>query len=176
MKITSTARRLGATTVAVVALSLSLTACGDDTDSPDDPDPTAPTASPEDDAEDAYAAYWDVYVQAANSGEVDPAAFGAVADGAFVETDLRNLRDQADSGVVRVGEPIFGPYTTSVDGDNAISRVCKDDSEWAATGPDGQELPPPDDEPTPFQATLELRETGWIVTDVAVQEGEECPA
>ena len=149
-------------------------------DSGSDDGPTKPTTSAssptaQDDVEAAYQRYWDVYVQLANSGDVDPAAFTGIAEGGFVEGDLKLLSDQSEAGVVRVGEPEFSDFSTKIEADTATSLVCFDESGWKMKK-DGKPLALPSGmKPTPFEAKLEKRDGGWIVTDLAAKEGTPCP-
>lgn len=169
-------RRLASLVLAAIT-AFGLTACGGESD---DPAPTVKTSaapSAEDEATAAYARYWDVYVQVSNSGDIDPAAFAGVADGKFLETDLKLLGDQAEAGVVRVGEPKITDYTTKVDGEKATSTVCLDESQWAAEV-DGETIPGSkggDPTPTPVVAELAKRDGAWIVTDVKYTEKDGCP-
>lgn len=145
-----------------------------------EPEPASTvTASAEPSAEEqataAHQRYWDVYVQLANSGDVSAAAFEGVADGSFIESDLKSLGDQADAGVVRTGEPEFSDFKTVVDGDSATSLVCFDETGWGFTK-DGEPLESPGDiEPTPFTATLEERDGAWLVTDLEFTKNTPCP-
>ena len=143
--------------------------------SPHRPRPPLPQPSAEEQATAAYQRYWDVYVQLANSGDVDAAAFAGVADGSFIESDLKSLGDQAEAGVVRTGEPEFSDYKTVVDGDSATSLVCFDETSWGFTK-DGEPLEVPGDiKPTPFTATLEERDGAWLVTDLEFTKDAPCP-
>jgi len=170
------ARRRLATIALISTGALVLTACGDDEQSdPPRPTSTASAPSPTEQVEAAYQRYWDVYVQLSNSGDIDSAAFTGIAEGSFIESTLKNLRDQADSGVVRVGEPAFSAFRTEVKGQKATSLVCLDEREWSAKH-DGEKLPPPDTDPSPIEASLERRDGGWIVTDLDFRKGETCPS
>jgi|GEM_PF-3721604 len=171
------ARRRLATIALISASALTLVACGDDAkDDPPRPTATASVPTPKEQVEAAYQRYWDVYVQLSNSGDIDSAAFTGVAEGSFVESTLKNLRDQAESGVVRVGEPTFSTFRTEVEGRKATSLVCLDERKWAAKH-DDKTLPPPSDaDPSPIEATLEQRDGGWIVTDLDFRKGETCPS
>lgn len=169
-------KRVLLVSLATVTMSISLAACTDD--KPDPKPSVSPTTakSEADEATAAYKRYWDVYVQLANSGDVNPAAFSNVADGTFVELDLKKLGDQADDGLLRVGEPKFSDFKTTVDGDTATSLVCRDDSPWGAKTVDGKKLPPlPAGEPFPYQAKLDKRGGVWIVVDVAEKADATCP-
>lgn len=137
--------------------------------------PAAPSA--EDQATAAYQRYWDVWVQLSTSGDIDARAFDGVAEGAFVESDLKALRDQADAGIVRVGEPEFSSFETTVDGTTAISVVCLDERAWGARSGDRTLDPPGEDfPPRALRATLTTKDDGWIVTDVTSEEKTPCPA
>ncbi|GAA3528780.1 hypothetical protein GCM10022234_27580 [Aeromicrobium panaciterrae] len=169
-------KRVLLASLATLTLSVSLAACTDD--KPDPKVSASPTTakSEADEASAAYQRYWDVYVQLANSGDVSPAAFSSVADGTFVERDLKKLGDQADEGLLRVGKPKFSDFQTTVDGDTATSLVCRDDSPWGAKTADGKDLPPlPAGDPFPYQAKLEKRDGAWIVVDVAEKADATCP-
>lgn len=166
-------RHLAAPFLAMIVLA----GCSGSSES--EPAPTV-TASAEPSAEErataAYQRYWDVYIQLSNSGDIDAAAFQGIADGPFVETDLKLLGNQADAGVVRVGEPQLTDFSTTIDGDAATSTVCLDESQWAAKV-DGEVIPdstggPPT--PTPVVATLAQRGDDWIVTDVKYTEEDGC--
>lgn len=162
-----------AAAVLVAAVAFTVASCGDGEDEPR-PTVTTTAPTPQQQATAAYQRYWQVYVQLANSGVVDASAFAGVAEGHFVELDLKLLGDQADAGVVRVGEPTIGEYHTSVDGDTATSVTCVDESTWTAKK-DGEDVPLPDDvEANAFKASLEKRDGAWIVTDVAPDEETTC--
>ncbi len=169
--------RRGSALALTAILGLTLAACGDD--KPTDVTTTSATAAADNGATKAYQRYWDVYVQLANSGDINPSAFSGIAEGNFIEIDLKGLSDQADSGVVRTGRPIFSDYDTTVDGDKASSLVCVDQSKWGAKV-DGEPIPDstsdtPD--PQPYVATLERRDSKWIVTDVGSgAKGVACPS
>ena len=126
---------------------------------------------------DAFENYWSVYVQIANSGDVNVRAFDGIADGPFLETVFKALSMQADSEVVRVGEPVFCEFTTTVEGDTASSVVCRDDSQWGAERQgeliEGSVSDTP--EPRPYVGTLELRDGHWVVTNVEMAEDRVCP-
>lgn len=149
------------------------TGCSDESSS--EPTPTTTTESPESKASAAFERYWDAYIEISNSGEVNAEELSGVADGKFVEEVLGTLAQQADSGVVRVGEPDFGEFETQVNGAAATSVVCMDEREWGARQ-GGEDLPPPGDDfpPTEQTATVEFRDGEWIVTDVDSEEGAEC--
>lgn len=166
-------RRL--TAVALTALlAVTLTACGDD--EPKTEPTTTASDSPEDDVESVHRAFWDVYVQAANSGEVTSTIFNGIAEGGFVERDLKVLGDQADAGVVRVGKPTYSDYQVEVDGDRATSLVCVDFDGWGGKDAQGEKLPdPPATDPSPFLAELENRDGTWIMTDQLYQKDTPCP-
>ena len=169
-------KRVFLVSLATVTMSISLAACTDDKPDPKPSASPTTTKSGADEATAAYQRYWDVYVQLANSGDVNPKAFSSVADGTFVESDLKKLGDQADDGLLRVGEPKFSDFKTTVDGDTATSLVCRDDSPWGAKTADGKELPPlPAGDPFPYQAKLEQRDGAWIVVDVAEKPGATRP-
>lgn len=162
----------------VVPLLILATAAG--CSGSNEPAATAPTTdapSAEEQATAAHQRYWDVYVELSNSGDIDPQAFDGVAEGSFVEGKLKVLGDQAESGVVRVGEPKLTSYTTTVDGDTASSVVCLDERAWGARSGD-RDLAPPGDKfpPTAVRATLKVKGDGWIVTDVTASKETSCPA
>lgn len=176
MLVRSILRRSAAACAATVAV-MTLSACGSDEETPEAPVlPTASTeADPEALATEAYQKYWDAYITMSNSGEVQPALLEGVADGAFVELDLKLLEDQAEAGVRRVGEPQFGEFTTTVDGDTATSEVCYDERPWGATS-DGATVPGYAEDSTPglMKATLADRDGNWIVTDLKFTEDASC--
>lgn len=162
---TTVHRRSLAALVLAATTTLSLVACNE-SGAPTSPSASASTPSPEEQATTAYKAYWDVYIQASTSGEVPSTLFEGVADGTFVETTLKTLGNQADAGVVRVGEPVLSDFDTVVDGTTASSVVCVDERKWGARSGE-KDLAPPGDKFPPYalRATLEQRDGKWIVTD-----------
>lgn len=180
MKITDIRRleaagRWAGAVLAAGAMSLALSACGSEESGAPAPTPTATSESPEDAAAAVQEDYWAAYVQIANSGAVDPQAFEGIADGRFVELDLKILREQADGGFVRVGAPSFSEFTADVDGDTATSLVCVDFSPWGSKNAQGEDLEIPKTPPSPFLATLEKRDESWVMTDQEYQEQTPCP-
>lgn len=164
---------------APLALVAVLTGCaGGSSEEPTAPATVTTQAAPsdEDQATAAYQRYWDVWVQLSTSGDIDARAFDGVAEGAFVESDLKALRDQADAGIVRVGEPEFSAYETTVDGTTATSVVCLDERAWGARSGDRTLDPPGEDfPPRALRATLTAKDDGWIVTDVTSEDQTPCP-
>ncbi|MGJ9422888.1 hypothetical protein [Aeromicrobium sp. CF3.5] len=157
--------------------AVGLSACSGDEPESSTPVPSAAPSEPsaEEMASEVHEQYWDAYIQMSNSGEVDPALFEGVADGSVVELDLKLLGDQAEAGVRRVGEPQFGEFTTTVDGDSATSEVCYDERPWGATS-DGTTVPGYAEDSTPglMKATLADRDGSWIVTDLEFTEDASC--
>lgn len=168
-------RRFVSTTAAALVAALVLTGCSDDTDPA--PEPTATTQAaptPEEEVEAAYRQYWDVYAQLATSSDISPRAFDGVADGTFLESDIKGLRDQTAAGVFLTGSPEFTGFATEVDGDTATSLTCITYDSWRFMK-DGEDITPDDIEPLQNEATLERRDGGWIVTDVSGRDDVECP-
>lgn len=163
-------RRLIAPLVVAVLL---LTACtSEEEPKPVPTESVDPAAVDEQAVIDTYKAYWDLYVSTQNSGNIDPAAFGQLAAGNWMEHELATLRNQAEIGVLRVGEPELSEYSASVDGDQATAQVCLNEHEWGAKSGD-RVLESPEDATYRIVATLERREDRWVITDMT-GAGETC--
>lgn len=161
------------TTLAALALVLGLAACSDE--KTEKPEPTAdPKAADIAKASSVHEKYWDIYVQMSNSGRVNPDGFDSVAEGAFVESHLHILGDQADQGITRDGAPKFGEFDTKVDGDKATSSVCKDETPWKVEL-NGKVQEVERGKPLVYTATLARRGDTWIITGMDPEEVATCP-
>lgn len=161
---------------AVAVVALSLTACSSDEPSLEDaqssPDAQAADVSA---VEDLVDRYWAAVVRSENKVDDDPKQFDDVADGPFIEGQLKTVRDYDEAGIRRVGKPEITDVEVAVTGDTAQVEACLNEDEWTAKQ-DGKTIKAPKLGPKPWGAEAERRDDAWVVTDVRVppKGAKEC--
>ena len=119
---------------AVAVAALSVTACSSDEPSLEDAksdDPSAAArAKDEKAAIGTYQKFWDIMIDAQNSGQVKNSDFEGVARGTFVEARVKRIRDYKDQKIRRVGEPELDAFEASITGDQATVTACFNEDDW----------------------------------------------
>ena len=156
--------------------ALSLTACSSDDPSLDDAKSSSDAGA--DDAaavEDLVDRYWATVVKSENTVDDDPKQFSDVADGPFIERQLKTVRDYDEAGIRRVGEPEITDVEVAVSGDTAQVEACLNEDEWTAKQK-GKTIKAPELGPKPWGAEAERRDDAWVITDVRVppEGAKEC--
>lgn len=153
----------------VLLLSVSLSACSDDSSPLDDKTTATPDAKAAAEAavKDLVDGYWAAVVKAENSANPDPEQFRGVAKGTFIESELKRLRTYKDGNIRRVGEPEITAVEVTVTGDKADVRACLNEDDWAAEQ-DGKKLEAPGAGSLPWGAEASRVDGAWVVTDVRV--------
>ena len=161
---------------AVAVAAFSLTACSSDDPSLDDakssPDGRAADVTA---VEDLVDRYWDAVVKSENTVDDDPKQFADLADGPFIERQLKTVRDYDEAGIRRVGQPEIADVEVAVSGDTAQVEACLNEDEWTAKK-NGKTIKAPKLGPVPWGAEAERRDDAWVITDVRVppEGAKEC--
>lgn len=174
--ISSANRRLVVGIALVGALTMS--GCGNG-DEPEAESPTAAesatTAAPDPDeaaAQDIAAVYhrwWDAVVQAENEILLDAVPFEGLATNLVIDQQLVSVRQYAEDGIHRVGQPTVSEPVVTVDGDTARVEGCVDESTWGAER-NGDPLPADTRGPTPRVFDFVRQDGTWIVSERLPQE------
>ena len=156
--------------------ALSLTACSSDEPTLDDakssPDAAAVDAAA---VEDLVDRYWDAVVKSENTVDDNPKQFSDVADGPFIERQLKTVRDYDEAGISRVGKPAITDVEVAVSGDTAQVEACLNEDDWKAKQ-NGKTIKAPKLGPKPWGAVAEKRDDTWVITEVggASDDTKEC--
>lgn len=157
--------------VAAILLTIGLASCSADKTSPlENPQSSATMSDSARDVaavEDLVDSYWDAIVNSENSVDASAGQFGDVADGPFIESQLKTVRDYKSAGVRRVGDPDITKVEVAIDGDAADIRACLNEDEWTAEK-DGATIKAPKLGPVPWGAKASRRSDIWLVTAVGV--------
>jgi len=156
--------------------ALSLTACSSDDPSLDDAKSSSDAGAADADAvEDLVDRYWAAVVKSENTVDDDPKQFSDVADGPFIERQLKTVRDYDEAGIRRVGKPAITDVEVAVSGDTAQVEACLNEDEWTAKQK-GKTIKAPKLGPKPWGAEAERRDDAWVITDVRVppEGAKEC--
>ncbi|UED86330.1 hypothetical protein [Streptomyces profundus] len=157
-----------------------LVACGSSTDSGQaeqvDPEPPSPSVTPleEDEAVVAYTAMWEDAVVASRTSDVDhPRLDDHAADNGLMLLEFI-ISWNADNGHVARGRPSHEVSVVESSAEKRVLQDCLDETEWLLYTPEGD---PVDDLPgnrRTAHATVELRESRWLVTDLYLEEPGTC--